>query len=284
MKIRPLVIISFVISAIVLFGLFLPAHAAPPAQVIQFATNTALPNGNIYYVVQQNDSCTKIEYLYGITLTQLHTLNETINTDCTNLQVGQKILVGTGGPIVPSATPGPSPTPLPPTITPTPPAGTTQICVLLYDDINGNALHDANEPAIAGGAISVTETDGAYSKTLPTVINPDPTAYQGVCFTDLPEGHYSIAAALPDNYNPTMDLNSTVDLKAGDTAEVDFGAQSKNTTAAQPQQPGDSGGGTSPLLGIFGGLMLLGGLGLAWYALRLRKPQSKLKQSGLLKR
>ncbi len=283
MKIRLLVIVSLVILAIVLFGLFLPAHAAPPAQGIQFATNTPLPNGNIYYIVQQNDSCTKIELLYGVTDAQLHQLNETINTDCSNLQIGQKVLVGTGGPIVPSATPGPSPTPLPPTITPTPPAGTTQICVLLYDDINGNAFREANEPAIAGGAISVTEMSGKYSKTLTTVINPDPNAYQGICFTNIPEGHYSIAAAIPDNYNPTTSLTATADLQAGDTSDVSFGAQSKNTTAAQPQQS-DSGGGTSPLLGIFGGLLLLGGLGLGWYALRLRKPQSKLKQSGLLKR
>ncbi len=283
MKIRPLVIISFVVSAIVLFGLFLPAHAAPPAQGIQFATNTPLPNGNIYYIVQQNDTCTKIEYLYGITDAQLRQLNETINTDCSNLQIGQKVLVGTGGPIVPTATPGPSPTPLPPTITPTPPAGTTQICVLLFDDINGNGFRDPNESAIAGGAISVTETNGKYSKTLPTVINPDPNAYQGICFTNIPEGHYSIAAAIPDNYNPTTSLTSTLDLKAGDNSEVDFGAQSKGTTAAQTA-PGDSGGGPSPLLGIFGGLMLLGGVGLGWYALRLRRPQSKLKQSGLLRR
>lgn len=284
MRIRPLVIVSFVVSAIVLLGLFLPAHAAPPAQGIQLATNTPLPNGNIYYIVQQSDTCTKVEYLYGITDAQLRQLNETINTDCTNLQVGQKLLVGTGGPIAASATPGPSPTPLPPTVTPTPLAGTTQICVLLFDDINGNAFREANEPAIAGGAISVTETNGKYSKTLQTVINPDPNAYQGVCFTNIPEGHYSIAAAIPDNYNPTTILTSEIDLKAGDNSQVDFGAQSKDTTAAQPPQSGDSGGGPSPLLGIFGGLLLLGGLGLGWYALRLRRPQSKLKQSGLLKR
>ncbi len=283
MKIRPLVIISFVVAAIVLFGLSLPAQAAPPAQGIQIATNTALPNGNIYYVVQQSDTCTKIEYLYGITDAQLRQLNETINTDCSNLQIGQKVLVGTGGPVVPSATPGPSPTPPPPTITPTPPAGTTQICVILFDDINGNGFKDANEGAVAGGAISVTETSGKYSKTLQTVTNPDPNAYQGICFNNIPEGHYSIAAALPDNYNPTTSLTSDLDLKAGGSDYVDFGAQSKDTTAAQPA-PGDSGGGPSPLLGIFGGLLLLGGVGLGWYALRLRKPQSKLQRSGLLKR
>jgi hypothetical protein len=282
MRIRPLIVISFLLAA-VFFGLSLPAQAAPPAQGIQFATNTPLPNGNIYYIIQQNDTCTKIEYLYGITDAQLRQLNETINTDCSNLQIGQKVLVGTGGPIVPSATPGPSPTPLPPTITPTPPPGTTQICVLLFDDINGNALHDTNEPVISGGAISVTETSGKYSKTLQTAVNADPNAYPGVCFNNLPEGHYNIAAAIPDGYNPTTSLTSSLDLKAGDSDYVDFGAQSRDATVSNPQPSGDSSG-PSPALGIFGGLLLLGGLGLGWYALRLRRPQSKLKQSGLLKR
>ena len=64
---------------------------------------------------------------------------------------------------------------------------------------------------------------------------------------------------------------------------MDFGAQSRDTTVSQPN-PGNEGGGTSPLLGFFGGFLLLGGLGLGWYALRLRAPQSKLKRSGLLKR
>ena len=65
----------------------------------------------------------------------------------------------------PTFTPGPSPTPLPPTITPTPFAGTTEICVLLFNDLNGDALRQADEPVIVGGAISVTEITGEYSKT-----------------------------------------------------------------------------------------------------------------------
>jgi hypothetical protein len=114
------------------------------------------------------------------------------------------------------------------------------------------------------------------------VINPDPNAYPGTCLADVPEGNYNIGAALPDNYNPTMDLNYKLDVRAGDQAFVDFGAQSREATVDQPA--GDGGGGTSPLLGFFGGLLLLGGIGLGWYALRMRNPRSKLQQSGLLKR
>ncbi len=257
-------------------------QAAPPPQISP-PTNTPESNGNIYYLVKAGDSCFLIAALYGINDTILRQQNPGINSDCSNLQVGEKLLVGTGGPAAAaSITPGPSPTLAPPTITPTPFAGTTEICVLLFDDVNGDALRQTTEPVIPDGAISVTETNGAYSKTQPTAVNPDPNAYPGTCFTDVPEGKYNIGAAIPDNYNPTTSLTYTLDVKAGDTDFVDFGAQSRDTTVTQPQN-NTGGGGTSPLLGFFGGVLLLGGLGLGWYALRLRKPQSKLKQSGLLK-
>src|SRR5512138_192954 len=286
MKIRPVVILSFLLIALMCFGLSLRVQAAPagaPAQQ-QFGTNTALPDGRILYKVQAGDTCGRIQLLYSISLEQLRELNVGINADCTNLQPGQDLLIALAGPAGPAATPGPSPTPLPPTVTPTPFAGTTEICVLLYDDMNGNALREANEPAIAGGAISVTETGGKYSKTLETALNADPTAYQGICFTDVPEGNYNIGAAIPDNYNATTRLTDTFEVKAGDRAEVSFGAQSREAAAPPPDGNKPAQGGPSPLIGFFGGFLLLGGLGLGYYALRLRAPQSKLKRSGLLKR
>lgn len=270
-------------AALASLGLSLTAQAAPVQQ--QFATNTPLPDGRILYTIQAGDTCTKIQLLYSITLAQLRELNQNINTDCTNLIPGQQLLVGTGGPAAaPTSTPGPSPTPGPPTPTPTPFAGTTEICVLLFNDINGNSLRDASEPVVLGGAISVTEVTGKYSKTLETAANPDPTAYQGTCFNDVPEGKYNIGVAIPDNYSPTMNLTYTLNVHAGDIAYVDFGAQSRETTAARPTGSSGGTGGTSPLLGFLGGLLLLSGLGLGWYALRLRSPRGKLKDSGWLKR
>jgi hypothetical protein len=281
MKIRPVVILSIFLIVLFFFGLSLRVQAAPAQQ--QFATNTALPDGRILYKVQAGDTCGRIQLLYGISFEQLRELNQNINADCTNIIPGQDLLIALAGPAGSTATPGPSPTALPATITPTPFAGTTEICVLLYDDLNGDALRQTDEPVIVGGAVSVTETTGKFSKTLETVINPDATAYPGVCFTDVPEGNYNIGVAIPDNYNATTSLNSTLDVKAGDTALVSFGAQSRDTTVSQTS-PDTKPGGTSPLLGFFGGFLLLGGLGLGWYALRLRAPQSKLKRSGLLKR
>jgi len=282
MKIRLVVILSIFVAAMVIFGISLPAQAAPSPQ--QFATNTPMPDGRILYKIQPSDtSCIRIALLNGISVEQLMQLNTNINPACSNLVVGTLLLIGTGGPAAASATPGPSPTPEPATVTPTSQPGTTEICVLLFNDLNGDALHQTTEPVIEGGAISVTETNGKYSKTLDTAVNPDPTAYQGTCFVDVPEGTYNIGAAIPDNYNPTMSLTTAINVAAGDTAMVDFGAQARDSTASQPGNTG-GGGGPSPILGFLGGFLLLGGLGLGWYALRMREPQSKLKRSGLLKR
>jgi len=99
----------------------------------------------------------------------------------------------------------------------------------------------------------------------------------------VPEGEYNIGAAIPDNYNPTMSLTYTLDVRAGDRAFVDFGAQSRQAPASQAGSP-EQGGGVSSILGIAGGVLLLGGIGLAWYALRLRRPRGQLGTGNYLRR
>ena len=268
MKTSQLWLAGLLALVLVAFALSAPAQAGPAPQ--QFATNTPLPDGRILYRVVAGDTCTKIQLLYAIGFETLRQLNQGINADCTNIIEGQELLVGTGGPAAaPSNTPGPSPTPEAALATPTAIAGTTEICVLLFDDLNGDALRQEAEPVLLGGAISVTENTGKFSETRETAINPDPEAYAGMCFNDVPEGQYNIGAAIPDNYNPTMTLTYTLDVNAGDRAFVDFGAQGRESGSAEAG--GDSGGnGASPVLGIVGGLLLLGGVGLGWFALRHR--------------
>jgi hypothetical protein len=95
-----------------------------------------------------------------------------------------------------------------------------------------------------------------------------------MCFSDVPEGEYNIGAAIPDNYNPTMTLTYTLDVNAGDRAFVDFGAQSREASSGETGGDQDAAP-TSPILGIIGGMLILGGLGLTWFALRLRnKPRN----------
>ena len=272
--------ILLTLLGLLLFGLWLPAGAAPSAQ--QYVTPTPGEDGRIIYVVQPGDNCFRVAALHGISVDQLRQLNSRLDENCTLVE-GEELLIG----VVAAATPT-----VPanvavgtPTITPTPLSGLTEVCVLLFNDQNGDAMRQETEPAVAGGAVSVTEINGKYSASLDTIIPADPAAYQGVCFTDIPEGTYNITVAQPDNYNPTMELSYSLKVNAGDRAFIDFGAQSKDVVADPgAEQNGNEGGGTSTFLAVFGALLLLGGVGLGYYAWRSSKPESKLSGGGILKK
>lgn len=267
--------------SLLLLGLWLPANAAPNMQQT-IPTPTPGADGRILYVVQSNDNCYRVAALNGITVEQLRQLNTKLDENCT-LVTGQELLIGIVS-LAGTPTAGPSPTAAPPTASPTPFTGTTDICVLLFNDINGDAERQLTEPAVAGGAVSVTENNGEYSAAQNTVIPADPTAYQGICFSNVPEGSYNITVGIPDNYNPTMKLNYSLDVKAGDRAFIDFGIQSKDIVADTNAVPQDEPK-TSPIFGFLGGFLLLGGAALGYYAWRSGKPESKLSGgSGVLKK
>lgn len=272
----------FVLLALIgllLFGLWLPAGAAPAAQ--QYVTPTPGTDGRITYIVQAGDNCFRVAALHGITVDQLRQLNSKLDENCTLVE-GQELLIGVVA--AATATAPANQAALTPTIAPTPITGTTEVCVLLYNDVNGDAMRQETEPAISGGAVSVTEINGKYTGSQDTIIPADPDAYQGVCFSDTPAGTYNITVAIPDNYNPTMELSYSLEVNAGDRAFVDFGAQSQDIVVDPGAEETANGGGGSTALGIFGGLLLLGGAGLGYYAWRSGKPESKLAGGGILKK
>ncbi len=271
--------ILLTLVSLLLLGLWLPVNAAPRAQ--QFLTPTPGADGRIIYVVQSGDNCFRVGALHGISQEQLRQLNSNLDENCTLIE-GQELLIGIVS-VAGTPTPGASPTPGALTVTPTPLSGTTEVCILLFDDSNGNALREETEPAVAGGAVSVTEINGEYSAAQDTIIPADPEAYQGICFSNIPEGNYNITVGIPDNYNPTMELNYSLDVNAGDRAFVDFGIQSRDVVV-DPGAAEENGGGSSPILGIFGALFLLGGAALGYYAWRSGKPESKFSGGGFLKK
>jgi hypothetical protein len=275
--------ILLTLVSLLLLGLWLPANAAPSLQQA-FSTATPGADGRIIYIVQPGDGCFRVAALNNITVETLRQLNSKLDENCTLVE-GQELLVGIVS-VVLTPTPGAPVTPGTPTVTPTPLSGTTEVCVLLFDDVNGNALREEIEPAVAGGAVSLTENNGKYSAALNTVIPADPTVYQGICFSDIPEGNYNITVGIPDNYNPTMELNYSLDVNAGDLAFVDFGIQSKDVVVdpAAAEETSNNGSGRSTILGIFGALFLLGGAGLGYYAWRSGRPESKLSGGGFLKK
>lgn len=276
-------LIGFFLFTLALMGLALPSlrvDAAPHQQ--SFVTATPGPDGRILYTVVAGDNCFGIAAAHGITVDQLRQFNTRLDQNCT-ITPGQQLVVGLAAPVAAPTLP-PTATPTPLVAAPTPFDGTTEVCILLFDDLNGDAIRQANELGIDGGAVSLTNLNGSYSQTQTTTSAIDPDLLEPVrsCFNDVPPGRYNISMAVPDGYNPTMSLTYTLDVKAGDRASVDFGAQAKTVTLQDPAV--QESGGRSPALGIFGLLLLLGGLGLGYFAYRANQPQSKLKDSPLMKR
>lgn len=267
-----------------LIGRILPANNVNAAPNLQgFVTNTPGPDGRILYTVVEGDNCSGVALNHGITVQQLRQYNTRLDDSC-NLNIGQQLVVGLVAPIT-APTVGVIPTPTLPSVTATPFNGTTEVCILLFDDLNGDALRQETEFGIDGGAVSLTNLNGSYSQTQNTTSAIDPDLGEPIrsCFEDVPAGKYNISMAIPDGYNPTMDPSYTFDVKAGDRASVDFGAQSKAVTLQEPTTTG-GGGSRSPMLGIFGLLLLLGGIGLGYFAYRSNQPKSKLAGSPLTKR
>jgi len=281
MKTRTTFFLAFLFLAMLMIGIALPAHgvyAAPPAQ--GFVTSTPGADGRILYTVVAGDNCSTVAFQHGITVPQLRQYNTRLDNACT-LSVGEQLVVGLAP--APGPTAGPAPTLAPPTVTATPFNGTTEVCVLLFDDFNGDALRQETEFGIGGGAVSLTNVNGSYSQTLNTTADIDPDLLEPIssCFSNVPQGEYTVSMAIPDGYNPTMVLIYQLTVKAGDRASVDFGAQSKTITASETIEEG---GNRSSVLGFFGLLLLLGGIGLGYYAYRANQPKSKLKGSPLDRR
>lgn len=237
-----------------------PVEASPGAQVPIY-TPTPGPDGRIIYIVKANDTLLGISLLTGVPVDQLRALN---NLTSDTIFEGQQLLLGLGGPAEVTATPGPTPTPTPVLPTPSPRPGQGNLCVLLFNDLNGDSIRQDNEPSIPEGAISFSNRSGSVSESLTTG-----SGLEAQCFENLPEGKYTISAAVPEGYNSTTASSYELDLVAGDEVYVNFGAQANSQTLAQqPSIPAPEGE-RSPLLGIIGVLFLLAGLVFAVFAGRL---------------
>lgn len=267
---RLLFVIGMTITLLLMAGTVLTAQASAPAQ--SFVTPTPGPDGRIIITVQEGQNCSLIANLAGIPISQLRSLNR-LDEACT-LRIGQELLIGMGGPSgdAATATAGPAPTATVAQAAPTAIPGEAVVCVLLYEDLNGDALHQDTEATIPDGAVSVIGTSGQYSRTANTTSGADP-----ICFDKIIQGTYNISVAAPEGYNPTTQLNYTLDIKIGEQIYVDFGAQQGGE--ARPQDP-TSEPGTSNLLGIAGIVLVVAAVGLALYAWMAygRKPNYELRK------
>lgn len=235
-----------------LLGIF-PVKAEDYSPQVIYATPTPNAEGRVIYIVQPSDNCTSISFKTGVQIDELRRLNN-LKEDCA-LQEGQQLLLGLADKPAQQATSTPA-NQLP---TPTLPPGSGEICVLLFNDTNGNATPDGDESPLTGGAISVTDRDGKVSLTGQT------NATDAVCFPDMLEGDYNISVAIPEGYNATTLLNYPLKLNGGDKSTLDFGAQA----GSKAIEPSAEEGGRSPILALAGGLLILGGIVLGIYVSRM---------------
>lgn len=262
MRTNQKIALFFLIAAGVVVTLLSSFLTTPVKAQIFYYTPTASENGNIYYIVKENETCNSIAAINNVDVAVLRELNSLDLDQCRFLQVGQQLLLGTVP--TPVITSGPSPTPTSDLPTPEPVKGFGAICVYLYDDVNGNAIAEDSEitnTGLAGGEISITDKAGVYSKIGTTLNTGEP-----VCFEEAPEGEYTVSIAIPNNYNPTSGQNYTINLKAGDTATINFSAQASSSLPGVTKEAN-----SSVFLAVIGGLILVVGVGLGVYARVMHK-------------
>lgn len=273
------------LSLLVILGWLLtlqvPTMAAPLAQLTVFPTPTPGPDGRIVYIVQPGDTLWRISAITGVAIDTIRELNGLGSEE--TITEGDQLVIGFAGPVEPTALPGPTATRGPQLPTPTASPGWGILCILLYNDENGDAMRQETEVSIEGGAVSVGNRLGTVALSGETLgggisdlVEPTPQDLGYVCFEELVEGQYTASAGHPEGYNATTELNKVIELEAGQTTLVAFGAQPNSEAEAEtaiiPETPG-----RSPILGIAGGVLLLVGVGLGVYA-------TLLKRSGKFKR
>ena len=251
-------IFGLALAALVLAAVDFPAAAAPLPQAY-YQTPTAGADGRVMYTVKSGDSCNGISLQNNISVDQLRKLNNILGADCPVI-VGEKLLLGVvqtptvpAGPVLTATFVQPSPTSY---------NGNASVCIMLFEDINGNGMPDTGENPLAGGAVSITDRAGKVSLTGSTTSGPNP-----LCFDKVPEGDYNVSVAVPAGYNATTNTNYPLKVSAGDQTVLDFGAQ----ISAKAAPPPPSEGGHSPLLGILGGLLVVCGIGLGVVMLFMRR-------------
>ncbi len=263
LKTLPLFLMLLIILGLSLSTLRLPASA----QGTPYQTPTPNANGEIIFKVRSGDSCISINLLTNVPIETIKSLNGLDDT-CALFE-GQDIILGRVEPVVLTQTAMPTPTIPPQLITPslTPSAGTATICVVLFHDMDGNGMRTEGEDYLFGGEVSVSNRSGSVSLTGTTVAGI-PDEIEPRCFPDLAQDTYNVTVAIPDGFNATTTTNYALEVKAGEDATIDFGAQ-ESAPSAGVTEPDSAR--RSPLLAIIGGVVLLAGLGLGFYLWRTRK-------------
>ncbi len=226
-----------------------PSAPTQVSQPVAVVTETPQPDGSIWHTVQPGQTLSTIARAYGVDVPTIAQLNN-ISGDI--IYAGQRLLIKA----VPLPAETPTPTPEPTTETPppateataeTPPAAAErpergQICLALFDDLDGDGIWGDAEPMLAGGVVSISG------------IITDSYATDGIteryCFSDLEAGDYIAAVEPPEGYVLTGLGQVPITLSGSGGVSLNFGASISETADVGDQGTDAEGGGIGNLVTI----------------------------------
>ncbi|MCC6904783.1 MAG: LysM peptidoglycan-binding domain-containing protein [Anaerolineae bacterium] len=228
-------------------------------------------DGSQWHVVRYGEPLLRIAVTYGVTAPSIRELNS-LRSDM--LYEGQRLLISSASP-PPTEIPATTVAEAAASTTAPSVTGTGQICLVLFEDLDGDGMWQQGEALLPGGALSIS---GASTGTHLTDGISEP-----FCFNDLPAGDYVVFAEPPDTHSATSLSEIPVTLADGSQVALSFGASTPDAlrpgVATLDEAATDAEGRhiagipSGVVIAIGGGLLLLGlvSLGAAGYVFFFRK-------------
>jgi LysM repeat protein len=209
-------------------------------------TPTPRPDGSVVHVVEPGDTLSVIAEQYGVSVDQIRQLNAGSIGENDLIEVGQELVISAPSiQATSTATSTPKATPpvaatetlatFTPTVAPSPAPASASICVLAYQDRNGDNVRDAAAEELLPNVVftlsGASGEVGQYSTT---------GTSEPYCFTDLAPGVYRVSMAPPAGYAPGDLAEQNTAVTAGATLPLEFSVRrsenpaSGNATPAPP--------------------------------------------------
>jgi len=232
------------------------------------STNTPHASGEVWYTVRSGDTLVVIAFYHKVSVEGIKQLNGLTSN---SILPGQKLLITvvTVQPtptVTPQMTATPSntpelvrlPTQTPRAVAVAPNHG--QLCVIAYNDANGNARNDS-EPSLPNVRVTLSDGNKPIDGYLTTATD------RQRCFEQIAPGKYTVTVAAPAGFTATTTSESTVQVEAGKSVTLVFGLTLVTRSDPTPTLP------TTSILVIFLGVvvMLMVVMGVTVVALAKKK-------------
>ncbi len=223
-KDRRIIIGQIVLLVLVMF--LCAAGFNQPVAAQDSPTSTPDADGNIYVVVQPNDSLWAIAARAGLSLDELLELNEIAEN--TVVQPGDLLLIGRGEPPPTPTSNIPTPTLPPPTFTPSPVPADTAICLTAFEDINQDGIFDPGEPLRPEVAFTIFNDQTVISNYI------SDGQSEPHCLENLEPGNYHITRSIAPDEILTTDGDWALTLIDGNELNLTFGSYRQSDSPGQP--------------------------------------------------